>query len=545
MRYKDTLYEAFLQEMHELEEFRLDYATDYPDVPLDRDDPDLKRLTEAIAFFSARSRIAGLRNINHAHRRIFQQFFPYLLCPVPSMAILQALPESRLADTIELPAGTEFSVVPEGERDAVFRTMRDLRVMPLKLERATMLALPGAGFRLALTLVTPFARSEDLGMLSFHVNHLNDFHASLRLLYLLRRHLRRSFVVFDEKVDETSKGKACPVSYGLPEEGQLEQWEHPLQKERMYFHFPERELFLNVEIPGCPRNWQSFTVCLDLDRNWPRNTTVNETMFQLFSVPVTNVTRNMANPIECDGMRWRYLITHPDGGGDYVFQEACGVFRAEAGSMLPLRPGIVAGKDGTYEFERMADGEGRKKAYLELHYPDAFDDPFTVAVDAKWYQPWLSDYLNRRLLIKPYRRITAGVGWDVAVSFVPHWEAPFEEDLEAFLHLFTLRSKSRLTLDDLMSLFDVLGTVWTGKFRRLKLLLEALSVEEVPLSRGSGKGMTKQVYTLTLKDFDPILEALVDTFLRHFASILQAWLPDTTVEVKIDGTGSGAIGEEL
>ena len=51
MRYRDSLYEAFLEEMHELEDFRISHATEHPGVPLDRDDPDVRRLVEALAFF--------------------------------------------------------------------------------------------------------------------------------------------------------------------------------------------------------------------------------------------------------------------------------------------------------------------------------------------------------------------------------------------------------------------------------------------------------------------------------------------------------------
>ena len=58
----DELQKAFLEEMHALDNFRMAYAAEHPSTPLDRDDPDVRRLMEAMAFFTARTRIVGLRN---------------------------------------------------------------------------------------------------------------------------------------------------------------------------------------------------------------------------------------------------------------------------------------------------------------------------------------------------------------------------------------------------------------------------------------------------------------------------------------------------
>ena len=53
MEMDEKLYRAFLEQMYELETFRMEYASRHPSAPLDRDDPDVKRLVEALAFFSA------------------------------------------------------------------------------------------------------------------------------------------------------------------------------------------------------------------------------------------------------------------------------------------------------------------------------------------------------------------------------------------------------------------------------------------------------------------------------------------------------------
>ena len=74
MRIDDALYRSFLQEMEGLDAFRLAYRDRYPEAPLDREDPDVRRLIEAMALFSARTRLAAERHMSSTHRRMFQQF---------------------------------------------------------------------------------------------------------------------------------------------------------------------------------------------------------------------------------------------------------------------------------------------------------------------------------------------------------------------------------------------------------------------------------------------------------------------------------------
>ena len=269
MKINENLYKIFLEEMNALENFRLTYAALRPGVPLDREDPDVKRLIEAMAFFSARTRIAGTRNITSTRLRLFQQFFPHLLTPMPSMAVLQALPTGQIAEPIFFPKGSEITVSPESGGVALFRTLHDLTIMPVSLSDFSILLMPGKGYRLALRLRASFARSEDIGRITFFVNHLNNYESSQLVLHNLKHHIKRASVLLDEKISETTIGEPCHVSYGMAPDD--DDFTHPFQKERLFFHFPWQELFLNVDVPRPSRNWTDFTICLDLDAGWPRN----------------------------------------------------------------------------------------------------------------------------------------------------------------------------------------------------------------------------------------------------------------------------------
>ena len=48
-----------------------------------REDPDVRRLIESMAFFTARTRLSSIRNIQNTRRRLFEQYFSFLLHPVP------------------------------------------------------------------------------------------------------------------------------------------------------------------------------------------------------------------------------------------------------------------------------------------------------------------------------------------------------------------------------------------------------------------------------------------------------------------------------
>ena len=71
--------------MQELDAFREDYVNRHQLSGLERDDPDLRRLTEAMGFFAARAQFAGQNYLANMRRSLLKEFFPYLLSPVPAL----------------------------------------------------------------------------------------------------------------------------------------------------------------------------------------------------------------------------------------------------------------------------------------------------------------------------------------------------------------------------------------------------------------------------------------------------------------------------
>jgi type VI secretion system protein ImpG len=534
MKTDDNLYKVFLEHMHELENFRMSYAAMHPAIPLEREDPDVRRLTEAMAYFAARTHLAGIRNIIEFRRRIFQQFFSYLLTPLPAMGMMRAKLTGQFSEPVSLPKGSEIAVSSETKGTAIYRTLHDMRILPLSLTEMKMLLLPNKGYRVVLVLNAPYARNDDIGILRFHINHLDDFQASLRVLHNLKKHLRRASVVFDENVTEETRGAQCEVSFGPPEDDEDEEWPHPLQKERWFFHFPHRELFLNVHVSSQPRNWNQFTLCFDLDAHWPRSLVLNEDVFQLFAVPIVNLNSGMAQPIICDGTRERYPIRHPEPEYNFGLHSVVGVYQIEKGSMVPMRAGILSGGSGSYELEETTDSDGVKRHWLAPHFPETFEEPRTISIDARWLQPWFSEALRERLMAATYNRNIVGLEWQLVGDIVPQAENTFQAEMEGFLHLLTLKNKSAFNVDDLLGMMQTLGSVHQGQFKRAYDLLTDVKVEEAPLNKGGMGGLLKVVYYLHFKDFDQSLLPLVETFVTHVNNILTSWVSEAIVEVRME-----------
>jgi type VI secretion system protein ImpG len=532
MNLDEKLYKAFLEEMHELENFRLAYAASHPTAALERDDPDVKRLLEALAYFAARTRTAGLTNIVATRRRLFAQFFPYLLSPLPALGLAQATPTGQFVEPLELPAGSDISVSAESGKQCLFRTLDPLHVLPISLGRVDTLALDGGRTRLLLPFSTPYARNEPIGRLSLHINHFNDFNASLRVWHALQDNLRATTVVYNEQANEESFGPSCAVDFGRPGGGD-DGPGHPLQQERLYFHCPQTELFLNVELAPPPRNWRSFTLCLDLDAGWPRNLRLSTDVFQLFVVPMANLQRALAQPQVYDGTKERVAIRHPKVHEKYSLHSVAGVFQIEDGVTTPLTPGTLAGGNGSYEVEEQTDQLGRRSAWLAPHLPAAFEQPRTLGVDAFWIQTWFSELLNQRLEIAPYRRRLAGLEWGLVGDMMQHREHGFADAVDEFLHLFVLQNKKLFNREDLVTLLKTMGSVWSGYFAAVKDMLADLRVEEVPEQRGGGT--PKLVYHLILQEQDPGQLPLLRSFAAHLERILDSWISGARVEVRLEG----------
>lgn len=216
----------------------------------------------------------------------------------------------------------------------------------------------------------------------------------------------------------------------------------------------------------------------------------------------------------------------------FKFHSVLGVYQVLENKTSPIRAGILFGGTGSYEIEHSPDDAASRQYRLMLNFPEAFQEPRTVTVDALWMQPWFSDTLDQRLEIDLYTRNIIGLKWEMLGDILPHADNEFQEKQDNFLHLITLKNKSELNIDDLIGMLSTLGSIQRGHFKPAFNLMTDLNVEKVPLNQRSG-GLLKLVYYLHFKEFDSSFQPLVETFITHVGKILDAWISDAMVEVRM------------
>lgn len=532
------LHQAFLAELEALEKFRVAYSGMFPEVPLASEDPDVRRLLEALALFTARTRLASERNVEGALLRIVRQHFPYLLSPVPAMFMLRASVARGYVDVSELPRGSQVSLVRKAadsnSQDSVFvfRTLSSMRVLPIALQAVDTLARNKRQQRVVLRFGAPFARAEDIGELPLYIDYLGDLHSSLLVLHALQRHLVTSSVVWSHDVNETTVGEPCRLEFGpealdLDELGPLD---HPLHGVRRALHFPAACLYLSVTGIKTPRSWRDFSIVLDLDESFPANLRLNADCFQLHVVPVVNLRRETADPITHDGTVDRHRVLSSDPSGGFVPVSIHAVYRKTPEGLVPLEPAVIRNAPDSYEAE-LEGRDAARRAYLSLSLPEAFDRPETLVVEALWHQPAVSNVLMQDCQVQLLDRFIQGVRWDCLGRLCPHLDSELDTDRRAMLELLSIRGQRVLGLPELTFLLHALGATEERVFAKLVARIAEVRVEKKPAgNRASG---WKYVYALEFGELLATDLPRTQLLCSQLLELLCAWAQDQVIELLV------------
>lgn len=544
MEMDSALYQAYLEELQALERFRISFSGLHPEVGLERDDPDIRRLIEAMAVLTARSRLAGRRAASKISSRLFAQQLPHLLSPVPALGLVQANPQPGFVHAECMQEGETIMVrsreeaVEEGEHlDAAFRLLRPLQVLPIELVSVRTVRRERGGRYMYLDFHSRHRRGWQVGALSLLVDHLSDLQASAGVYKALRDHLTRATVTFDRQIVDGAGEHECKVSFGAPEGGSPgnELVAHPLQRARMFFRLPQQHLYLNISVPEREQEWQDFTLCLELDGAWPRGLSVARESFKLNTAPVVNLSRELTDPIDCDGTKDRYRLLHPDTAVRMHPHSVVGVYHLdpEAG-MVPLlsaaMPTPNAERDAhTYEIEFEARAQGRR-AWAVLDIPEALEEPVQVAADVFWYQPELTSDREPPEHVHPADRNTEGVQWRALGAFVPPITSPVEGDDERLLDLLAIKNQPALDRRSFKSLFEALCNP-DSAFGRILSAVRKVGVSSAPYAHADAG--IKQVYEVEIGVIDAGLVAVLDLMGPRLKDILRAWSSQEVVELVV------------
>lgn len=530
-----TVEKAFLAELESLEKFRISYTGMYPQVPLAREDPDVRRLIEALAFFSARTRVAAERTVNESLLRLFRQHFPYALNPMPAMVMLQAGTTLRFVDAVDVPRGTEVMIerpsAASGRSSFRFRTLAALRVLPIEIVSLKPIVIRNQVRRIVIEIESAFARNDAIGTLSLHINHLNDLYASMMVMFAMRAHVVRAGIVWGDPVHEDTQGQPCELSYGAAPVAseELDSYEHPIQQFRSFVHFPQSELFVHLKNVNPPRNWQRFSIVFDLDDQWPLELRLSRDTFALHVVPMINIRRDMANPVECDGTKERYLAKHPDASARYVPHSILGVYEMnDKAGMLPIEPGVLGPTSAGYEVAFEGRDEHRR-GWVLLDLPGAFEKPKRVAIEAFWMQPDIHGAQADELKARLADRHVEGVKWGCCGALASPAANDLEDDRDGLLAMMALKSQRFLGLDDLTFLVRALGASRRPELARLISAISSVELSTKPAGR-KASGIC-YVYRIQLDDLDSSDLPRLDLFCSKLLALLQSWSIEQVIEI--------------
>ncbi|HTE51640.1 MAG TPA: type VI secretion system baseplate subunit TssF [Kofleriaceae bacterium] len=537
-----ALFEDYQRELESLETFRERYRHLYPFAGLDRDDPDVQRLLEGLAFFTARTRRAGEHALAAYERRALEQVFPHLCTPLPSMALLAVEGAERMVEARSLPAGTEVAVSPRAavrlrgdEAPAVFyRTTRDLVVRPFDLDRARieLSRLGDDGWELVVPIRSATPRVEAVELIELHIDPHGDLLAALRLHHALSLHLEGVRYAFPGTRQPERSARRASFA---PAPGDADPFAGPLERFREVMHFPQGALVVRVAIEQTPAEWQRLELRFRLGPGWPRELGVPPGAFLLHAAPLINLRRELADPAPLDGTKARILVAHPEPALELRPRELLAVYRSSATGLTPLLPESLAGGDGEWYAAETTGRHTGRQVWLDVHAPDAFEARAAAVVDAEWYQPGAGQLLRGPLEARLTARHLEGPRWRVVTPVEDAVESPLAGRRERLSRLLALAGQADLDASALTFLLEMLGAAERELFQRVARAIAEVKTDRQPDARSpSGVRTTVEV---RIRRLPLALVPAADLVLSRLPALLAAWTGDEPpiVRVRLEG----------
>jgi type VI secretion system protein ImpG len=512
-------YGAFLTQLESLDSF-FSARTRGSALQLQSEDPDVRRLLEAVAFFSARTQAAAAESMRNAIERMAGTTLEDLSALAPAAGLVELTPTAQFADPVQLPAGTLLRVsAPPPQRDgsvrrvSFFSTLAPVTLRRLAVRRAWVLP-SGRAPHVAIELESE-ERQQEAFELALHVRRLGDYGASLTLFDTLRR-LTRAVTVRADDADPLP----ATVTFGAEATERS-----ALARVRSFLHFPEQALFLRVAVPRVPGGWRRLTIQLALEDGWPAELGVDANSFRLFVVPAHNLWTDFAAPLVYDGTADTLPLRIGAAREAAELVQLAGVYRVGA-QLEPVMPlGLGLSRHG---FELLPARQGGTPR-LRVRLGEALQTPIKLTVEGRWSQPslWQSPpsgvevFFQQRAvaarlkLLGPVRR--------PAVS-------PLVQQPAQALEILA-RVGRRLERDDLVGLLEAAGACGDSPYAGLPARLDWLKVDDVPAPVLSSTSMIRR-YRLGWRTVAPEQAPLLTELARCAERLLDAF---STVPVHVVG----------
>lgn len=483
------------------------------------EDPDVRRLLEALAFFSARTHESATAELRGGIQRLAHGLLDEFIHPQPTRALLCAQPGARLTEPALLPRGSRVRIETIDGEVGQFSTMRDLTIRPLELDRAELQQRSGSGYRVLLRLHSRMPSGHIGERLSLHIDQLGDYELSRQLFERLREHLVRVAVVYGDPPAASEPGKTCTFELAGPlvAEDVGGEGGGVVARIREFFHFPRKQLLLDIDLARPDRAWRQAWLCLDLD-DWPAGVVVNRDMFRLFVVPIENTFIELAEPIKCDGTRSSYPLRPWRLEGEVGFHSLVDVQQELASGLDPILPGHLATGAESYELDYRGE---LVEPRLLLRLPAAFSQPRNVLVRARWHQPGFAAQALGKLEASLQSRRIEGVGFRVLGGVVPPKLSSLWRESDAMLHVLSRRSKRVLSREDIVLLMTTLGADARSHHADLATEIRHVEVQDQPANVHGGG--IQHVYRVILAEIADERRGLLADYLRCAEALVDAW----------------------
>ncbi|MCO6442097.1 MAG: type VI secretion system baseplate subunit TssF [Nitrococcus mobilis] len=312
------------EELRFIREMGGEFAREYPKIAgrlgldsFECADPYVERLLEGVAFLTARIQLKLDAEFPDFTRHLLEIVHPHLVCPVPSMAVVEFEPdldEGGLSEGVPVPRGSVLrSVLAKGEKTACeYRTAHPVTLWPLRIVDARYLSNAGtiaagglpvkrnacAALQISLE-VTAGLRLADLALGCLPVFLRGSDETPMRLYEQIHGNCIGVSLRCEERVQEAPiclpPDRVRQLGFEV-DEALLPPTRRSFEGYRLlqeYFAIPQRFMFFELAglAPSVPRlNGHCLEVTLFFDRVDNRlEHTVQPDRFALFATPVINL----------------------------------------------------------------------------------------------------------------------------------------------------------------------------------------------------------------------------------------------------------------
>ena len=447
-------YQIYLEQMQALEQFREEYQTVYSTAALERDDPELARLTEAIAYFSAYTQEVGQQQIKQLHKHLVEQIHPYVCSPLPAKTILQLVPE-KLNEIVHITKGSTFQLEAEEGKTALFKSCALVRLLPIQLCSIDTEDVFPDRINLKLNFEAFVEMNQAPGELPIYLNVLNDFSQTLNWYNAIMLSAHSVTVSFDN--DKHRQTESCELTFSEPD---MPLGMHPIEQYRNLLHFPYLQFFLHFNITKSPESWRSFSLHLNIEKPFVGGK-LFKSFFRLFCTPLINLREESGKDIWADGKVSKYYIYPPELEEDLELHSLKGLFQRGGNQKQPLIPSVIQGGQNTYAFTN-SEPEGPS---IDLNIPDAFETPRAISVEGYWHQPDFSASLWQKIKVSPFEIDIPGVEWLINKERTGCLPSLFEPGRLSLLEMLSIHSGYEISSTYLTHLFYLFSSQWAKEFR--------------------------------------------------------------------------------